>query len=180
MSNVRLYGAKRCVKSRLYEEALNARGVSYTFLDVENDEAAANELRLLYADRDLKYPTFLIAGKRVRNPSMRELDRTLTHKGLYDAGVVHEPKSKRFVRYMKPQDAFVSYSESEAKIVLGHIEVPPQKRGFGLGAKLALDVFPMVKELTGTNGKEARITCTFMRKVAASRPEWAEYFNIAR
>ena len=175
MSNVRLYGAKRCVKSRLYEAALIERGVPYTFFDVEINDEAANELRLLYADRDLQYPTFLIGGKRVRNPSLRELDRTLTHEGLYDAGVAHEPKSKRFVRYMKPQDAFVSYSESETKIILGHIEIPPEKRGSGLGARLALEVFPMVKDL----GKEARITCTFMRKVAASRPEWAEYFNIA-
>ena len=174
MLNVKLYGAKRCEKSRLYEDALMARCVPYIFFDVETNEEAANELRQLYTDRELKYPTLLIDGKRVRNPSMPELDRKLTRAGLYDAGVFHEAKSKRFVRYMEPQDAFVSYSETETRITLGHIEIPQASRGSGLGARFALDIFPMVKAL----GKEARITCLFMRKVAASRSKWAEYFNI--
>jgi predicted GNAT family acetyltransferase len=116
----------------------------------------------------------MIAGKRVRNPSLRELDRTLARSGLYDPGVAHEAKSNRFVRYMTHRDAFVSYSESDDRIVLGHIEVPPEKRGTGLGAKLALEVFPLVEEM----GKTARITCSFMRRVAASDPYWASYFNI--
>ena len=175
MNIVRVFGARRCHKSRFYEDALCDRGVAYILRDVEEDEDATAELRLLYADGGLKFPTLLIRGKRVRNPTLRDLDRQLAHAGLYDPGVVHEPRAQRFVRFMAPQDAFVSYSETTNQIVLSHIEVPAQKRGSGLGAKLALEVFPMVKAI----GKTARVTCPFLRTIAASNAEWANYFNIA-
>ncbi len=147
------------------------------FRDVEEDEEAARELRAIFGNDPAghtKFPTFLINGKRVRNPRLRDLDRLLAHEGLYDPGVVHEPQARRFVRFMEPRDAFVSYSETEDRITLGHIEVPTEKRGSGLGVKLAREVFPLVRDL----GKTARITCPFMRKVAALDPEWAAYFNI--
>ncbi len=172
--HVRVYGAKRCHKSRLYENALTERGVPHILRDVEEDDEAARELRLLYPDGALKFPTLLIKGKRVRNPSLRDLDRVLAHQGLYDPGVAHEPHAQRFVRFMAPRDAFVSYSETQERITLSHIEVPEEKRGGGLGARLALEVFAMVREL----GKTARISCPFMRRVAASDPIWADHFNI--
>lgn len=171
---VRVYGAKRCHKSRFYEEALANHSVAYVLRDVETDDEAARELRLLYPNGALKFPTLLINGKRVRNPRLRELDRVLAHEGLYDPGVVHEPHAQRFVRFMAPQDAFVSYSETEDRITLSHIEVPAEKRGTGLGARLALEVLPLVRGL----GKTARITCPFMRRVAASDPQWAAYFGV--
>lgn len=171
---IRLYGTRRCHKSRFYEDALQARNLPYVLRDVEQDEAAAEELRHLYPNGALNFPTLLIQGKRVRNPSLRELDRVLAHLGIYDPGLVHEPKSNRFVRFMAPRDAFVSYQENDERITLSHIEVPQEKRGTGLGAKLALEVFPEVEAL----GKTARITCPFMRRVAASDPKWADYFNI--
>ena len=59
-------------------------------------------------------------------------------------------------------------------ITLTHIETPVEKRGTGLGARLALVVFPLVKAMGGS----ASITCGFMRKVAASRPEWVNYFGV--
>ena len=176
MTNVKLYGSKDCKKSRLYQDALTERKIDYVFLDVEANQDAASELRLLYSDGSLKFPTLLIGTLRLRNPSLRDLDRKLAHEGLYNPGAVHEPKSNRFVRYMKPEDAFLSYSETQGRLILGHIEVPPQSRGTGLGARFALEVFPMVKAL----GKEARITCPFMRKVASKHDEWAEYFNVPR
>lgn len=179
--DVRLYGARGCHKSRFYEDALKDRDVDYLFRDVEADKEAARELGAIFgADPEghTKYPTFLIKGKRLRNPRLRDLDRALAHEGLYDPGIVHEAQAQRFTKFMAPQDAFVSYSESDRRITLGHIEVPIEKRGSGLGAKLALAVFPLVRELGETQGKSARITCPFMRKVAASVPEWAEYFNV--
>lgn len=179
--HVRLYGARGCHKSRFYEDALKERGVPYDFRDVEADKEAARELSAIFgADPagHTRYPTFLIKGKRLRNPRLRDLDRALAHDGLFDPGIVHEKQAQRFVKYMAPQDAFVSYSENDKRITLGHIEVPIEKRGSGLGAKLALAVFSMVRELGEAEGKAARITCPFMRKVASSVPEWAEYFNV--
>ena len=173
---VRVYGTKRCHKSRFYEDALAEREVDYCLRDVEADPDAAEELKLLFPNGALNFPTLLIQGKRVRNPSERDLDRALAHAGLYDPGVIHEPRSNRFVRFMAPQDAFVSYQETDERITLSHIEVPIEKRGTGLGAKLALDVFPSIEAL----GKTARITCPFLRRVAASEPKWAAYFNIQK
>ena len=177
MPPVRLYGARSCHKSRFYQDALNDRQVSVVFRDVEEDQDAAGELRLIFGndpEGHTKFPTFLINGKRIRNPRLRDLDRALAHEGLYDPGVVHEPQAQRFVKFMRPTDAFVSYSESGGMITLGHIEVPIEQRGSGLGAKLALEVFEMIKD----HDKPARITCPFMRKVAQSVPEWAAFFNV--
>ena len=176
MPPVRLYGAYRCHKTRLYAAELKEHGVDFILRDVEDDAEAAVELRALFGndpDGHTKFPTLLINGKRVRNPRLRDLVRILAHEGLSSPGVVHEPHAKRFVWYMAPRDAFVSYSESDDRITLGHIEVPPEKRGAGLGTQLALEVFPLVEAL----GKTARITCPFIRKVAAGS-EWASYFNI--
>ena len=173
---VRLYGRRSCQKTRFYGEALHERNVAYAFRDV-SDAAAAGELRRIFGGDpagDKKFPTLLIHGKRLRNPSERDLDRALAHAGLYDPGVVHEPNAKRFVRYMLPRDAFVSYSEHNDAIVLSHIEVPREKRGSGLGKTFALEVFPRVKAL----GKPTRITCPFLRKVAADNDEWAHHFGI--
>ena len=179
--DVRLYGARACHKSRFYEDALKERKVEYVFRDVEADKEAARELSAIFgADPagHTKYPTFLIKGKRLRNPRLRDLDRALSHEELYDPGILHETQAQRFTKFMTPQDAFVSYSESDQRITLSHIEVPREKRGSGLGAKLALAVFPRVKELGEAQGKSVRISCPFIRKVALSEPEWAEYFNV--
>jgi glutaredoxin/predicted GNAT family acetyltransferase len=179
--DVRLYGARDCHKSRFYEDALKERNVDYLFRDVEANKEAARELSAIFGSDPAghtKYPTFLIKGKRLRNPRLRDLNRALAHEGLYDPGIVHETPAQRFTKFMSPQDAFVSYSQTDDRITLGHIEVPVEKRGSGLGAKLALAVFPLVQELGEMRGKSARITCPFMRKVAASVPEWAEYFNV--
>ena len=87
--------------------------------------------------------------------------------------IVHDSKAQRFILSMEPRSAFVTYVKRGDIITLTHIETPLEKRGTGLGARLALRVFPLVKEMGGT----ANITCNFMRKVAASRPEWADYFG---
>ena len=169
-----LFGTIDCHKTRFYEDVLRSREIDFVLKDVTRDKAAEDELRTLFSNRQAHFPTFLIAGKKLRNPKLRELERALAHAGIYDPGLINEPRAKRFVKFMAPEDAFVSYHETDALITLTHIEVPISKRGSGLGAKLALGVFPKVKALE----KPARITCSFMRKVAASDPEWADYFKI--
>ena len=88
--------------------------------------------------------------------------------------ILHDSQAQRFVFAMEPRDAVVTYTRNGDHITLTHIETPVEKRGTGLGARLALVVFPLVKAMGGS----ASITCGFMRKVAASRPEWANYFGV--
>lgn len=174
LAPVRLYGSAECFKTRVYADFLAKRDVSFTLRDVEHDECAADELRSLYSDGDLKFPTLLVQDKRLRNPDMRALDRALAHADLFDPGVMHEPHANRFLRFMAPRDAFVSYCLTDDLITLTHIEVPEEKRKSGLGARFALEVFPLVRDM----GKPARITCSFMRRVASRDPQWADYFRI--
>ena len=176
MTDIILFGDANCHKSRFYEAALKERGLAYVFEDVAQNQNSETKLRALFEDGEVKFPTFVIKGRTIRNPSLKELDKVLAREEIRDPGIIHEPKSQRFVKYMKPKDAFVSYARNESRITLTHIEVPHEKRGTGMGARLALKVFPMVKEM----GLTANITCSFMRKVAASKPEWADYFGVAR
>lgn len=173
-ARVKLYGSSECHKTLAYKRHLEALGVDHEFLDVHLDAQAAEDLRNCYADRRLNYPTIVIADRRLRNPPLLKLKKELRRSGILPPAVIHEPESHRFVRYMRPSDAFVSYVWSGATMVLTHIEVASEHRGSGLGAELAREVFTMVRLLA----QSGRITCPFMRRVAMSTPEDREFFRM--
>ncbi len=89
--------------------------------------------------------------------------------------LVHDAAHNRYVRHMEPKDAFVSYRMEGDKKILTHIEVHPSFRGTGLGAEFAEQVFERVI----SEGVEAGITCTYMRHLAGTRPDWAAHFGLA-
>ena len=70
---ITLYGAERCHKSNYYKTFLETRKLNYVFLDVEENSNHAEELRNLYENRKLNFPTVLLGEKRLRNPSDQEL-----------------------------------------------------------------------------------------------------------
>ncbi|TBN05391.1 glutaredoxin family protein [Hyunsoonleella flava] len=74
---IKLYGAKRCHKSRYYKKFLEALNLKYEFLDVKQSEEAAEALRDLYENRRLNFPTITIGEKKLRNPSDRDLNKWL-------------------------------------------------------------------------------------------------------
>ena len=78
---IRLFGAERCHKTRFYADFLRQQELDFSFHDVEVDEAAAQELRSLYTTGKLNFPTILIDGKKLRNPSLTELEKWLQKKG---------------------------------------------------------------------------------------------------
>ena len=45
---VKLFGHKDCHKTMIYQSYLKEKGVPFVFLDVHENEAAADELRSLY------------------------------------------------------------------------------------------------------------------------------------
>lgn len=79
-ADIRLYGAARCHKSQYYLRFLEERNVSFTFLDVEENALFAEELRGLYENRRLNFPTIMIKDKKLRNPSDKDLEKWLDKK----------------------------------------------------------------------------------------------------
>ena len=170
---ITLFGEVRCHKTRFYRATLEERGLIYEMAEVDHDANAAKRLAALAGSAD-KFPTFEINGRKLRNPSLPDLDRTLARTGLHDPGLVHDKKSQRFVRHMAPSDAFVSYTWQGDRMVLGHIETDPALRGSGLGARFAIEVFENLE----TAEHEVRLTCPFLRRVGATRPNWREKFQL--
>lgn len=72
---IKLYGSRSCHKSNYYKTFLETRNLDYVFLDVVQNEKHAEELRNLYENRKLNFPTVLIGDKKLRNPSDYELDK---------------------------------------------------------------------------------------------------------
>lgn len=76
---VKLYGAQRCRKTRYYQAFLENQNLDYQFLDVEENENYAEELKGLYQNRKLNFPTLTINTKKLRNPTDTELLQWLTN-----------------------------------------------------------------------------------------------------
>lgn len=72
---IKLYGAARCHKTQHYQQYLQERNLEYDFLDVEKNETYAEELRSLYTNGKLNFPTITINSKKLRNPSDEELSK---------------------------------------------------------------------------------------------------------
>ncbi len=72
---IKLYGAERCHKSQYYKRYLEDLNLDYKFLDVELSEDNAEELRNLYENRKLNFPTITIGEKKLRNPLDKDLKK---------------------------------------------------------------------------------------------------------
>lgn len=78
--SVKIYGAERCHKSRYYCDYFKQRDISFAFYDVEKNEDFAKELRSLYDNGRLNFPTLVIDGKKMRNPSHQDLEKQLNKR----------------------------------------------------------------------------------------------------
>ena len=74
---VKLFGHKDCHKTMIYQSYLKEKGVPFVFLDVHENEAAADELRSLYQNGKLNFPTIMIGQKKLRNPKFTDIDKWL-------------------------------------------------------------------------------------------------------
>lgn len=72
-TEILLYGAARCHKTLYYMEFMDNRNIQYMFRDVERHEVYAQEVRALYRNGKLNFPTIRVGEKRLRNPSDKEL-----------------------------------------------------------------------------------------------------------
>ncbi len=72
---IKLYGADGCHKTNYYKILLDKTELPYQFLDVEENKDHAEELRSLYENRKLNFPTITIGKKKLRNPSDKDLKK---------------------------------------------------------------------------------------------------------
>ncbi|MGB1042286.1 MAG: glutaredoxin family protein [Tenacibaculum sp.] len=79
---IKLYGAQRCHKTQYYQSYFKTRNLDYAFFDVEENEDYANDLRALYENRKLNFPTITIQDKKLRNPNNKELNKWLAKANL--------------------------------------------------------------------------------------------------
>ena len=74
---IKLYGTEVCHKTHYYQLLLKKMGLSYEFLDVKANFDHAQELRSLYENRKLNFPTITIGKKKLRNPHKVEIEKYL-------------------------------------------------------------------------------------------------------
>jgi len=70
---IKLFGTESCHKTQYYKTFLETRNLDYAFLDVKKNALFAEELRNLYENRKLNFPTITINDKKLRNPSDKDL-----------------------------------------------------------------------------------------------------------
>lgn len=75
--DIKLFGTAGCHKTQYYQTYLEATKLPYQFLDVEQNEDHAEELRGLYENRKLNFPTITIGKKKLRNPAKEDLEKWL-------------------------------------------------------------------------------------------------------
>jgi predicted GNAT family acetyltransferase len=88
--------------------------------------------------------------------------------------IQYEPDLHRFTMSTEAGDAYVTFRWDGDMMVLPHAEVPSALRGTGAGARLAKGVFTEIE----TMGIKARLTCSFLVRVAHSDPRWKALFGL--
>lgn len=121
-SVVILYGKARCSKTMFYLDELTKRQIQVEFKDIGEDKKAAHDLRRLYDDGKLRFPTLVITGKRLRNPTLPNLDKHLARSNLFDPGIIHHKKAMKFIAYRPEGDWFISYRETATSIALTYLK----------------------------------------------------------
>ena len=159
-----------CRKAEAIAVRVAALGVDYRIVDVDRIGENAQAFGALFADGLLHAPALVVTGKAWRNPSLEDIEKRLARAGYVKPRAIHYPNQQRVVWHMSPQDAFASYTvRSNGTLVFGHIETPAALRGTGLGARLAKELFDWIE----ASDLRAKVTCSFLRRVAATRSEWA-------
>jgi glutaredoxin-related protein len=77
LPKINLYGSSKCHKTLYYKNYLESLDLPYEFLDVVVNLEQAEELKNLYENRRLNFPTITIGDKKLRNPNDKELNKWL-------------------------------------------------------------------------------------------------------
>ncbi len=165
---IKLYGADRCHKTRYYQLVLDKIAPTYEFLDVEANEDHAEELRGLYTNGKLNFPTITIGEKKLRNPYKEEIEKWLNKLIPSRLNIVHDKDNERFTLDINGELAKVEYSIRDGKMYLDHSEVPYNLRGQGIGKVLVEKTFEQLTK----EGFTALAVCSYIRAVAQRSDRW--------
>ena len=165
---IKLYGRAGCHKTQYYQSLLEKIGLPFAFLDVEQNEAHAAELRSLYTEGKLHYPTITIGSKKLRNPTKEALLAWLHKRIPSMVPITHDKERRQYVLAINQHLAVVQYQDRDGKRYLVHSEVPYNLRGRGLGEVLVLKTFEKLKE----EEQPAVAVCSFIKKVRDAHPTW--------
>ncbi|WP_234974636.1 N-acetyltransferase [Tenacibaculum agarivorans] len=167
---VKLYGASHCHKTQYYKQIFDKIELPYTFLDVEINKIHAEELRNLYENRKLNFPTITIGKKKLRNPSEKDLFKWI-HKLIPSMlELKHNKDENKYTLDINGQEAKVEYVFQEGQMLLTHSEVPYQLRGKGIGKELVLKTFERLTE----EGHKAVAVCSYIKTVKNRNSYWKD------
>ncbi|MFC5045248.1 N-acetyltransferase [Aquimarina hainanensis] len=158
---IKLFGAAHCHKTHYYKLILEELKLPYLFLDVEEDEHAAKELRLLYENKKLNYPTITIGSKKLRNPYKDELIKWIYKLIPQLIPIQHDQENEEFLLPINEEIARITYYTKENKLYLTHSEVPYNLRGRGIGSVLVEKTLKKIEE----EGLCAIAVCPFIKKI---------------
>lgn len=165
---IKLYGANGCHKTNYYKLILDEIALPYTFLDVEANDDHAEELRGLYENRKLNFPTITIGKKKLRNPDKEGIIKwmnTLIPSRLH---IIHDKEHQRFTLDINGKLAKVDYQLRDGKMYLVHSEVPYNLRGQGIGKVLVEKTF---EKLIEENYKAVAV-CSYIKAVKNRSVYW--------
>jgi predicted GNAT family acetyltransferase/glutaredoxin len=165
---VNLYGTERCHKTQYYKSFLEERNIKYTLLDVEVNPVYANTLRSLYKSGKLNFPTITIGKKRLRNPSVKKLEKWLNKLIPSRLNIVHDKENQRFTLDVNGEIAKTDYTLRHDKMYLNHSEVPYDLRSQGIGKVLVEKTF---EQLTKEDYKAVAV-CRYIKAIASRSEKW--------
>ncbi|WP_296385021.1 N-acetyltransferase [Winogradskyella sp.] len=165
---IKLYGTDGCHKTHYYQILLDKTDLSYEFLDVEANEDHAEELRGLYENRKLNFPTITIGKKKLRNPYKEDIEKWLNKLIPSRLDIVHDKENKRFTLDINGELAKIDYSIRDGKMYLNHSKVPFNLRGQGIGKVLVEKTFEQLTK----EGYKAVAVCSYIKAVARRSEHW--------
>lgn len=165
---IKLYGANGCHKTNYYKSVLDEIALPYTFLDVEAKEDHAEELRGLYENRKLNFPTITIGKKKLRNPDKEKIIKWMNKLIPSRLQIIHDKEHQRFTLDINGELAKVDYQLRDGKMYLVHSEVPYNLRGQGIGKVLVEKTF---EKLIEENYKVIAV-CSYIKAVKNRSAYW--------
>lgn len=165
---IKLYGTEGCHKTKYYQLLLDETKLPYQFLDVESNERYAIELRGLYENSNLNFPTITIGSKKLRNPYKEDLYKWLNKLIPSRLPLIHDKDKSHFTLDINGELARVEYQLRDGKMYLVHSEVPFNLRGQGIGKVLVEKAF---EKLTEEKFKAVAV-CNYVKAIAKRSEKW--------
>ena len=159
--NLQLFGSLACHKTKEYIGFLEKNGVKFEYYDVKDDLDAAEKLKKLFKSDELKFPTFILNDRIIRNPTIEKLEKQLERNELIPRKLRHDSNRQWLYFVLPNEDAYISYKKTGNLWILNHSYVPVLFRGKGIASNLVKQTFDfLIRE-----NIKIEITCSYIMSV---------------